>query len=733
VTIIKPYKFQKRAVDNLISYTSDSFKYNEPVHLLLKAPTGSGKTIIMGLYIAELLNIEEDSAFVWICERPDLTIQSKQKFEKFFNFPVEEFEDTRRKTELSGGTVSFVNWEILRSNTKGTKTGDVTKSLVDLCETTKLNGRKIIFIIDEAHSSANSKQNISLVEECSSDIVLDVTATPDKKRFIFFNNPSKTWDIKVEDVQEEELIKSSIIINQSQEFYNDKNFCKQYNIDSFRDFILFQSLELRNKIEKDIYKYFSERNEKYYVPLLLIQIPPNSKNTNDVLPEVESFLQNRGYKKDEEYAVYLSGDITDTLNNIANDEKYKVLIFKNAIAKGWDCPRASILTMLRDAKSEDFTIQTIGRIMRVPKLKYFDNPYTHLNKGYIFLETEQNKIISQYAEKLRKEDGYGSIQNKVKDEFSKLILCITMKKLNNKYPNYDDVYKQIYENMWFEIKTKELLNHDSTKWKNKKEIISGEVNYKFENSKDDPNESDFISVNIDYKSDYVLSEKDKLIRYNDRYSTFAMEKNILTRILDHLMEEYGYDEVFAKDLLVNNQSILDNRYKTLFSQYIKPKAVKYKDTFWMPETPREELYGEHFKEIDKKYFYEKCISKFDSSWEKSFAELLTEMDDIDFWIRNKGSGKNAYTIPYTVNYKYSDYSPDFIIKKGDIIWLLDTKAIIDTDEAKAKFLAAKELEKNNEFIRTGYIKKFNNSLLMYTGDNFVIEEKDVSKWTNIEL
>ncbi|GAH95392.1 unnamed protein product, partial [marine sediment metagenome] len=37
------------------------------------------------------------------------------------------------------------------------------------------------------------------------------------------------------------------------------------------------------------------------------------------------------------------------------------------IALGWDCPRAQILVLFRDWKSLTFSVQTIGRIMRMPE------------------------------------------------------------------------------------------------------------------------------------------------------------------------------------------------------------------------------------------------------------------------------------------------------------------------------------------------------------------------------
>lgn len=44
---------------------------------------------------------------------------------------------------------------------------------------------------------------------------------------------------------------------------------------------------------------------------------------------------------------------------------------KQAISTGWDCPRAKILVKLREGGSEEFQIQTIGRIRRMPERKHY--------------------------------------------------------------------------------------------------------------------------------------------------------------------------------------------------------------------------------------------------------------------------------------------------------------------------------------------------------------------------
>ena len=95
-------------------------------------------------------------------------------------------------------------------------------------------------------------------------------------------------------------------------------------------------------------------------------------------------------------AIWLSEDKSDNLANIEkNDSEVKALIFKQAIALGWDCPRAAVLVIFREMKSFTFTIQTVGRIMRMPEFRYYNNE--ELNRAYIFTNVDRVFIDEEEA------------------------------------------------------------------------------------------------------------------------------------------------------------------------------------------------------------------------------------------------------------------------------------------------------------------------------------------------
>ena len=67
----------------------------------------------------------------------------------------------------------------------------------------------------------------------------------------------------------------------------------------------------------------------------------------------------------------LSGEPRRELKNLKKfDNEVQVLIFKQSIALGWDCPGAQIIVTLRHWNNVTFSIQVLGRIMRYRNLKW---------------------------------------------------------------------------------------------------------------------------------------------------------------------------------------------------------------------------------------------------------------------------------------------------------------------------------------------------------------------------
>lgn len=109
---------------------------------------------------------------------------------------------------------------------------------------------------------------------------------------------------------------------------------------------------------------------------------------------VKQALEDLGYSSTSGLvASWFSGDHPDNPDEIKKlNGQYAFLLFKQAIATGWDCPRAKILVKLREGGTERFNIQTVGRVRRMPERKHYDCPL--LDNCYVYT------LDSEYVEGL---------------------------------------------------------------------------------------------------------------------------------------------------------------------------------------------------------------------------------------------------------------------------------------------------------------------------------------------
>ena len=136
-------------------------------------------------------------------------------------------------------------------------------------------------------------------------------------------------------------------------------------------------------------------------PLLLIQLPDKrGQEDEDLALRVERALKDKHGISIEngKLAIKLSGRVENWENIERNDSEQEVLIFKHSIALGWDCPRAQILALFREWKSAVFSVQTVGRIMRMQEPdrgKYYSDDV--LNYAYVYTDLASVEIQEDIA------------------------------------------------------------------------------------------------------------------------------------------------------------------------------------------------------------------------------------------------------------------------------------------------------------------------------------------------
>lgn len=335
--------YQENAIDKLLTKSKRLLGYSGAKKLVFKSPTGSGKTIMMAEFLKLLVDdqeVKQSLGFIWAAPR-QLHIQSREKIENYFErsraLKCSYFEDLEDR-KINENEILFFNWEsINKADNIYIRDNEQEFNLSNVLERVKEDGREIILIIDEAHHHATSEISKGLIEMIGPKLTIEVTATP-----ATITNEDEKVFVQLEDVKGEGMIKKAVILND-----NFDNFIQQGKIKTQKlsggseELIIDAAINKRQELLKILQK------EKINVnPLILIQLPDRKTSLEDRIRErVESILKNKykitTNKGNNKLSIWLSGEHINKEDIEKQDSEVEVLIFKQAIALGWDCPRST--------------------------------------------------------------------------------------------------------------------------------------------------------------------------------------------------------------------------------------------------------------------------------------------------------------------------------------------------------------------------------------------------------
>ena len=369
------FDFQEKAVLNLLDLSINS---NSKQTVVMKAPTGAGKTIILIGYVDEYFNkVNSNTAVIWLCPgKGDLEEQSRKKM-----ISVAPHRKTQNLFDaLQNGfepeSTTFINWELVTKRGNNAIKDSERKNLFDCIADAHRRNMDFIVIIDEEHSNNTAKAK-AIIDAFAAKHIIRVSATAIK------NNRYEYFEIDELDVIDEGLITKALYVNEGVED----------NIEISNDYDCL--LELADAKRKAIAQRYTEvlPEGKIVRPLVLIQFPNGQPET---IKAVETKLESMGYTYDNGMvSIWMSEDKKDLTDNLTdNDGIPAFLLMKQAISTGWDCPRAKILVKLREGMSEQFEIQTIGRIRRMPEARHYDDDLLDFCYVYTFDETYKTGLLS---------------------------------------------------------------------------------------------------------------------------------------------------------------------------------------------------------------------------------------------------------------------------------------------------------------------------------------------------
>ena len=728
--MIKLKDYQQQAAENLHRKIENSLRSSENEVVIFQAPTGSGKTVMVSEMLRELVRGRKDDkkfSFVWISVRM-LHEQSKEKLEKYYEddgtLKCSYFEDLEDR-KIAENEILFINWHSINKKDINifVRENEQDNNLNTIIKRTKDDGRIIVLIIDESHHTAGSEKSRELIEVISPKVTLEVSATPHLEE-----SAAEKEKVRLSDVKAEEMIKSEISVNP--EFLDIKVGTKSSN-----EIVIEEALKKREELAKMYKKEKTKIN-----PLMLIQLPDNKAGLTSKKEEVIKILDKRGItEKNGKLAIWLSEDKSETLPNIEkNENEVEILIFKQAIALGWDCPRASILVIFRESKSFTFTIQTIGRIMRMPELKYYSKE-PELNKGFVFTNLAKIEVTEEYAKdyvtqyeakrdnKLYKRFTLPSIylrrqreRTRLSGEFGKFFSAIA--KSNGLQQKVNPKPSKIISPIIAEGK---IVDIDK----------SGEIEHKG-------------TINIALNEKELQEKFDKFIVQNcTPYAPADSSDRMKTALYQFFNQEFGfakYDpKVQAIVLGQENVQLFIDTINLAKEKYKKEVVEKLAEKRELTETPEWEVpivitYNSRYQQEDQplsvmKPFY----TAKQSEPEKLFIEFLNGSKKVKWWFKN-GEGE----IKYFAVLRPDDqaFYPDFIIQlKDGTIAIFDTKSGRTAEtgdaapraEALQKFI--KKQNKSGKKLIGGIAIYVNGTWRYNDNEKYEYNQKDLSKWKVLDL
>lgn len=393
---MKDLAYQRRAIDELADKTVRLLNLGgKRRKIVFEAPTGAGKTVMACQALAAIADTLHDRgncryrevAYIWIAPHK-LHLQSYEKLKGAFSetrrlSPV-MFDELEQSEGIQPGEILFINWESVNKDSNLiVKESESSASLYEITRRTQQEfGLPIVVIIDEEHSfwSKTADKSAAVLGQINPEVEIRISATPKT------TNPDEIVRVYRQDVIAAEMIKREVVLNPDIEL----DFAEEHTLNQS---LIKAALGKRDQIA-EAYKRLGVNIN----PLLLIQLPNDTRETmtaddTAIAEQVKEYLRTDCDITPENglLAVWLANEKSDNLPDLERpDNLARVLLFKEAIALGWDCPRAAVLLIFRKLQSNEFTVQTVGRILRMPQQRHYPNEL--LNTGYVYTDIAKDKI-----------------------------------------------------------------------------------------------------------------------------------------------------------------------------------------------------------------------------------------------------------------------------------------------------------------------------------------------------
>lgn len=377
----------------------------------LTAVTGAGKTVMAAAAFEALFHGDDEFNFdadpgavvIWFSDNPDLNEQTRFRImeasDRINHTDLVVVENTFNRPRFEVGKIYFLNTQKLGKNSllvRGHDPEELAAKAGDLLPETRPDMRAytiwdtiqntiedpsltLYLVLDEAHRGMGTttvKEKGTIVQRLINGVggvpgipvVLGISATVERfnKAIEGAGKHVKLPNVEVDaaKVQESGLIKDTILLDIPDETGDFDTVLIRRGTDKLKTSTLAWAEYARQQEEA-----------KAVVPLMVFQVP-NTPDPGEIGRALDTIFERYPQLPTASVAHVFGDHTTQRFGNhdvpyiepqrVQESTWVRVLIAKDAISTGWDCPRAEVMVSFRAANDRTHITQLLGRMVRSP-------------------------------------------------------------------------------------------------------------------------------------------------------------------------------------------------------------------------------------------------------------------------------------------------------------------------------------------------------------------------------
>lgn len=252
-------QFQMAAVSSLFEAMGKPSR-----DIVLKSPTGSGKTIILTYFMHQYTQSYPKTVFVWLTPgKGNLEEQSKAKMDKYIHAAQTKLLADVMTAGFEENDHCFINWEKLTKKGNNALKDSERTNFIEHIEHALNDSLRFVVIVDESHQNNTVKAD-EIIQYFHTDKIIRCSATPKGIK------NAEIIEIPEEDVIAEGLIKKMLIINE--------DFPQTIETSDQNSYLLEKALEKQHALRSALLSAGKDIN-----PLIVVQIPNKSEKCKMIL------------------------------------------------------------------------------------------------------------------------------------------------------------------------------------------------------------------------------------------------------------------------------------------------------------------------------------------------------------------------------------------------------------------------------------------------------------------